>query len=68
MTINFFWWGGAVVWILLLLFYVCTLFVNVCCLFECPQRPVNGIGSPEAKVIGSYKLPDVGAGNKTLVF
>ena len=40
----------------LLMFYVCTLFVNECCLFECPQRPVNGIGSPEAKVVGSCKL------------
>lgn len=52
---------------LLFLFYVCTLFVNICHLFECPQRPIDGTGSPEAEVIGSCKSPDVGAGNKTLI-
>jgi hypothetical protein len=33
--------------------------------YVCPWIPEKGVRSSEAKVIGSYKQPDIGARNQT---
>lgn len=42
---------------------MCVSLVSGSCVCGDPQRPEEGLGSPGAAVIGSYELPDVGAGN-----
>lgn len=38
------------------------------CVYRCPWKTKKGVQSPTAGVIGSHEPPDVGAGNKILVF
>lgn len=35
--------------------------------WECPQRPEEGVRSPETGITDSCELPDMHAGNETLV-
>lgn len=49
----------------LFVFQISTLFVCVC-RYACLQKSKHGIRSPKASLAGSYELPNINAGNKTL--
>lgn len=46
--------------------YVCLMRVCAPHMCRCLQRPKEGFGTPETRVIGGREPSDVGAGNKTM--